>query len=385
MSLIKIGMGCIRTAQTLLTSLIKNTLCALALLPVYHKSAAQSSLMHPEAQISFVRKAISQKSEPVYSAYQQLIRLADSLMASPQHAVPEFNVPGFYDDREAHRAMAKNLQSDAFSAYTTALAYTLSGNKKYALKAIYFLNSWAGTNKSYAQLDGPLVISYAGPGLMIAAELLKHDRLWQEKDRIQFEHWTTEVYQKAAHSLRENHNNTADWARYANLLSASFLDNKDELSYLIKLIKHDLPEKIASDGHLIEEVKRQAKGLWYTYFSLAPLTASMWCIYQATGENLFISAEQGTSIRQAISYLFYYSQHPSEWPWYNNPDVANPGTATGFWPPNLLEAMRNIYPGQSYENYLSAYRPITYSKHHFAWTFPTLMPILLDYQQKLIP
>lgn len=199
-----------------------------------------------------------------------------------------------------------------------------------------------------------------------------------KKDQDHFKIWTIQVYQKAIHFLRERANNLADWSRFANLLSANFLDDQNELSFTIALIQNDIFEKIAADGHLIEEVKREEKGLWYTYFSLAPLTASMWCIYNATGENLSKVSKAGKSVRKAIDYLYYYNQHPTEWPWFQHPDVDMLNLDAGVWPSNLLEAMKAIYKTHLFDSYLLMYRPIVYRKNHFAWTFPTLMPVDLN-------
>ena len=368
--------------RTVSRSTVQFIKIGLTLILIYFITASShchaQSLMHPTSQISFVKSQISKKSEPVYTTYKQLITLADSLLLTDHHAVEDFSVPGFYSDKEGQRAMAKKLHADAFAAYCTALAYTLNGEKKYVQKALYFMNAWATINKKYSQFDGPVVLSYAGAGLMIAAELLKNDPFWAENDLNQFKNWTINVYQKATHFLRERPNNIADWARFANLLSANFLDDQKELSFTIALIKNDLFEKIAADGHLIEEVKREEKGLWYTYFSLAPLTASMWCIYNATGENLFTVSKAGKSVRKAIDYLFYYNQHPTEWPWFYNPDVDTLNLAAGAWPSNLLEAMKDIYKTHQFDSYLLMYRPIVYRKNHFAWTFPTLMPVHLN-------
>lgn len=356
-----------------MTQLIKIKLTLILTYFITAHSHAQS-LMHPMPQINFVKSQISKKSEPIFTAYKQLITLADSLLLTHHHAMEDFSVPGFYSDKEGQRAMAKKLHADAFAAYCTALAYTLNGEKKYAQKALYFMNAWATINKKYSEFDGPVVLSYAGAGLMIAAELLKNDPLWAENDLNHFKNWTVNVYQKATHFLRERPNNIADWARFANLLSANFLNDQKELAFTISLIKGDLFEKIAADGHLIEEVKRGEKGLWYTYFSLCPLTASMWCIHHATGENLFTMSKDGKSIQKAVDYLYYYNQHPKEWPWFNNPDVDLLNLDSGVWPSNLFEAMKDIYKTNKFDDYLSIYRPITYKKNHFAWTFPTLMP-----------
>lgn len=67
----------------------------------------------------------------------------------------------------------------------------------------------------------------------------------------------TSVYRKATKEIRERKNNWADWGRLGSLLAASFLDDKEEIERNIKLIKGDLGDKIASDGHMPAEVVRE--------------------------------------------------------------------------------------------------------------------------------
>ncbi|WP_343524619.1 alginate lyase family protein [Pedobacter sp.] len=334
--------------------------------------------MHPQQQIDFVKKQLKAQKEPYLSAYRALLVKADSALLVAQHAVEDFSIPGFYVDKESHRRTSRALQIDGFSAYSCALAYQLSGRKKYADKAVYFLNAWASVNKKYSQLDGSLVMSYAGTALMISADLLKGYKGWQPKAVTQFKWWTKNVFRAAANSIRYRNNNSGDWSRLASILADTYLEDQEDLQQNISLIKKDLFDKIAADGHLVEEVKRQGKGIWYTYFSLAPLTASSWIIYNQTGENLFQLSRGGASFKKALDYLFYYNQHPEEWKFFKNPDTGSVHTITGFWPANLLEAMNSIYPSPQFDDYLAPYRPIMYTTHDYAWTFPTLMPLRLN-------
>ena len=340
-------------------------------------AGAQLKGMHPQKQLDFVKKQIRAKKEPYLSAYKALLVKADSALLVQQHAVADFSIPGFYSDKEGHRRTSLALQVDGFSAYSCALAYQLSGKTKYADKAVYFLNAWAAVNKKYSQLDGSLVMSYSGTTLMISADLLKGYRNWQAKDVEQFKWWTINVFRHAANTIRFRNNNSGDWSRFASILADTYLGDQDDLQQNIALVKKDLFDKIAPDGHMTEEVKRQVKGVWYTYFSLAPLTASSWVIYNQTGENLFKAEKDGASFKKALDYLLYYNQHPEEWKFFKNPDTGNVNTATGFWPANLLEAMNGIYHSQDFDTFLAPYRPIMYPKHDYAWTFPTLMPLSL--------
>lgn len=333
--------------------------------------------MHPKEQLDFVKKQLKLKREPYLSAFKQLMRKADSALTINQHAIEDFSIPGFYSDKENHRKNSLALQVDGFSAYSCALAWQFTGKKKYAEKALYFMNAWARINKKYSQLDGSLVMSYSGTTLMIAADLLKDYKNWKKQDQAQFKTWTKDVFRHAANSIRYRNNNSGDWSRFASILADCYLDDQEDLQKNVALVKKDLFEKIAPDGHMVEEVKRQVKGVWYTYFSLAPLTASMWAIYNETGENLFLLEKDGASIHKSLDYLHYYNTHPEEWKWFKNPDVGRVDTPTGFWPANLLEAMKDLYKTTAYESFIAPHRPILYERHDYAWTFPTLLPLSL--------
>lgn len=330
--------------------------------------------MHTREQIEFVKRRIVERKEPWMSAFRQLKEKADFALTYNHHAIEDFHIPGFYVDKESHRRNASSLRTDGFGAYSCALAWSLTGDKKYADKAIYFLNAWATINNRYSEADGPLVMAYSGASIMIAGELMSSCPLWKKKDREQFRHWVLSVYQKACHSIRPRENNWGDWGLYGSMLADYYLDDSADMQLNIKRLRETLPGKIAADGHLIEEVKRGSNGIWYTYFSLAPVTGSFWIAYNATRENLFSSA-QGAAVKKAIDYLLYYNQHTGEWPWFKAPRQGMADSTNTFWPANLIEAMSGVYNDQGYTKYVVPFRPLVYESHHFVWTYPTLMTV----------
>jgi hypothetical protein len=348
--------------------------CFLSLL-IFSPSWGQSKGMHPTAQIKYVQKKIKAKEARYITAYESLLNLAHTASQHETHALEDFNVPGYYTDAEGHRKNSLALQSDAFDAYASALAYRLSGKKQYAQQSVRFLNAWAYKNKAYSNADGSLVMAYSGTALLMAADLLKDSKEWSSKDQSQFQEWSKNVYRTACNEIRTRANNWGDWGRLGSILTAVYLNDQQEINENIRLIKSDLFTKIADDSSMPHETKRGNNGIWYTYFSLAPITASMWVAYQATGENLFALQEGKRSVTAALDYLLYYNQHADEWPWFKGPNKGNPEK----WPGALFEAMGDIYQNQSYTDYSSKGRPIVYNIHHFAWSFPTLMPALLTY------
>ncbi len=353
--------------------------CVLFVITINVLAADEPSGMHPKAQLDYVKQQLKAGREPYVSAYKQLIRKADSALLVEHHAIADFNVPGFYQKKAEHQSRSRALQTDAFSAYSCALAWQFTGKKVYADKAIYFFNNWGNINKAYSELDGSLVMSYSGSAMLMAAELMKPYKGWKATDKTTFTTWVKNVFINAAHSIRYRNNNSGDWARFATVLGDTFINDIDDIRKTTEMIKADLFNKIAPDGHMVEEVKRGANGIWYAYFSLAPLTASMWVIHNTTGENLFNLEKDGASVKKAIDYLFYYNQHPDEWTWFKDPNIGkatNP--AVDFWPANLLEAMHFVYPDNKYDAYVAPHRPIVYARHDYAWTYPTLLPVKLD-------
>lgn len=331
---------------------------------------------HPIAQLRHVKYNVVRKIEPYLMAYKKLIQDADEIIdrGKEEKAVADFNVPGYYVNKEAHRAAVASLVADSYASYANALAYRLSGDKKYGEKAIYFLNAWSSKNKRYSGADGHLAMTRAGSGLMIAAELMSGTTLWSTTERNQFKYWVIDVYEKAGNELRNRINNIGDWGRYASIMSASFTENRAAVDENIRLIKSDLFDRIAADGHMPHEVSRDGTGTWYTYFSLSPLTAASWIAYNVTGENIFaLESGQGASIKKAVDYILYYSINLNEWPWDPNPERGTPQK----WPGNLVEALNGIYNDSAYSSYVAGNRPIVYNDHHFTWTFPTLMPTSL--------
>jgi len=329
--------------------------------------------MHPTTQINFVKKQLQEKNEPYQSAYLQLIKRADNALQMSHHALADFNIVGYYQNPEEHMKNTLGLQTDAFNAYACALAYRLEAGDQYGIKACELLYAWAKINHKYSGPDSQLAMSDAGSGMIIAAQLMSGSSLWKDEELSLLDQWVTNVYWKACNEIRNKKNNWADWGRFGSLLCAVYFDDKDEINENVRLIKSDLFHKIAEDGSMPEETCREKKGIWYTYFSLAPITAACWLVYNSTGENLFTWENNGVSLKTAIDYLFYYNQHPDEWKWFDNPETGTPDR----WPGNLLEAMSGIYNDQDYVRFVQPDRPLMYPSHHFAWTFPTLMPLSL--------
>ncbi|MCH5600765.1 alginate lyase family protein [Niabella ginsengisoli] len=338
--------------------------------------ALQYEGMHPASQINAVKNFINAKDKNTISAFEQMIVSANAALTMQHHALADFSVPGFYKDSATHRSNSLSIQKDGFAAYNCALAWRLTGEEKYRKKAVYFLDAWSTINKKYSQNDGSLVMAYSGTSFMMAAQLLKPSKKWETASRESFNQWLNNVYLHAANKIKKGHNNWGDWGCFGALLATSYLNDTAAFAENVQLLKKGIIDKISEDGHMPAETKRGGNSIWYTYFSLAPITASCWVVYTNTGENLFQLEQDGKSIKKALDYLLQYHENPGKWPWAKNPvtQVDNHRLGpVGVWPYNLFEAMHGIYQDKNFKKFADKEAPIIYPDHHYAWVFPSLM------------
>jgi len=216
-------------------------------------------------------------------------------------------------------------------------------------------------------------------GLVNAALLLKDDESW---DQTAFRKWVNDNYLPTVKIARDKENNWADWGNLASLASYSYLDKEEKFKKEVEYTKRLINKQIGVDGEMLQEITRKENSMYYTYFALAPLTQSMYMIYNQTEVNLFdTDTSEGKKVKRALDYYYYFVENPNEWPYYTEPNLNKPfaQTPNDYWPGSLFEAMSGIYPDSHYDKLVSKYRPILGGNavgrgpHHMAWNFPTLM------------
>ncbi len=156
-------------------------------------AAAPEKFTHPgvlvsRAQLDVVKTKLAQGAEPWKSAYEQM---ATSTYASldwqpqPREIVecgsssnPNF---GCTDER-----------NDALAAYTHALHWYLTGDRRYADKAIAIMDAWATTIKDHTNSNAPLQTGWSGASWSRAGELIRYT----------YDGWTAEKVNRFSTMLR---------------------------------------------------------------------------------------------------------------------------------------------------------------------------------------
>jgi len=380
----------------------------LSLLTFNTQVMAKNMGLFTSSQIDVIKQKITNNEQPVRSAYDTLITLADTALTKTHSAKETLVAYAFYYSTQAQRDEMinnyKRLEKDVNYAYQLALAYQLSGNIQYANKALYFLDSWATINKEYIgarfdsssdpdrtcnykcaywydQTGADLHMTTKGLGFIQAALLLNNYIGFDNNMKNRFSSWVTNVYRKNTdtylHNSIEFRDNSGSWTNLGRILSQIWLDDTEGLEESINYTKNTILEQINSQAILPAEVKRGPTGMWYTYFSLAPMSASAMIIYNETGENLFkYKNSSGKTIEDALDTFFVQSMDPTIFPWIDNSrgNLPTPSKRGG----DIFESLSYFLDKPEWRAWATS--PLTNFTSHVAWPVPTLSSTITTYE-----
>lgn len=136
-----------------------------------------------------VLKRIADKSEPQYSAYLNLLEVAEAQLVFIPSPPTTMNIMGGYEKNSNLSEMRAILWQNCYAAYSTALAYSYSGDQKYAIKAKNILMKWAKTSTTFTGADRGLQLGSFFNPMLYAADLLHDYEDWTKSERQKFESW----------------------------------------------------------------------------------------------------------------------------------------------------------------------------------------------------
>ncbi|WP_327352886.1 alginate lyase family protein [Streptomyces sp. NBC_01304] len=140
-----------------------------------HAGAAPAAFTHPgvavsRGQLDFARDKVNAGAQPWKGAFDQLkaSKYASLSRTAKPRAVVEcgsYSNPnyGCTDERE-----------DAIAAYTTALAWYVTRDERYAKKSIELMDAWSGVIKDHTNSNAKLQTGWAGSSWPKAAEIIKY-------------------------------------------------------------------------------------------------------------------------------------------------------------------------------------------------------------------
>jgi hypothetical protein len=148
-------------------------------------------VLDSRASLDFVKAKVAAKQQPWLNAYNQM--LSNGLLSQSRQPAPRATVEcGSYSN--PNNGCTEERQ-DALAAYGNALAWYISGDTKYATKAISYMNAWAPVIKAHTNSNGPLQTGWAGSTWPRAAEIIRYTYTgWAPADVEKFSAMLRTVY-----------------------------------------------------------------------------------------------------------------------------------------------------------------------------------------------
>lgn len=274
-------------------------------------TTSHQPVFNTSERLETLRQNIQAKQEPTYTAWLQMLETAEAELGRDPQTPADWFVPWYYVQPEEHKIRKNGLRDDANAAYAQALAYRMTSEERFAKAAIRLLNFCGNQIKSMSkEEDSTLSFSNLFPAFIFAAELLRDDELWAQKDKFAFEQFLRE--KALPMNCMSHKNNWGNWGLVLAVACAAYLQDKELLQECAERWKFFTDTQIAEDGHLPHEVNRNEgrHGVWYSHFSLLPqtLAAEILCLNDI---DLYdYESPTGKTLRDACVKLIPWIEKP---------------------------------------------------------------------------
>ncbi|KAF2193541.1 secreted protein [Zopfia rhizophila CBS 207.26] len=142
-------------------------------------------------QLDYVSHKVAAGAQPWSSAFTSMLNY--NISSPTRTAKPYVTVEcgptstpniGCYQERE-----------DSMAAYTNALAWWITKKRRYADKAIHYMDAWSGTVQAHNNSNAPLQAAWSAANWVRAGEIIRYANSgWSQKGIKQFEDMLREVY-----------------------------------------------------------------------------------------------------------------------------------------------------------------------------------------------
>lgn len=298
-------------------------------------NAEQSS--HPNmflntSEIEEIKEKLRTNQQPWKSAYDNMISEESKWLNIPVQSVtfggnypPSGDIHDYYTDPPYLNDGIHNPNSDRtdYSALINAsrsvrylgIAYVLTGDNKYADKAVRLINAWTVDqstmmNPKFTNGQSRIEISVATPGMFYGADLIWNYPGWNQSDKDIFKEWTRQMIDSA--KTWSNDNNFENW-RLVFISSASVItDDENSRQYAFDRWKAIIPDQVSIDGSMKKELLR-TNSLTYSTFALNAMiqTAEIARHYNVDLYNYKL--DDGRGLEKVLDFHVSYIVNPSTW------------------------------------------------------------------------
>ncbi len=297
----------------------------------------KGTITHPNMYLNIGEiEAINEKKnkEPWKTAYDKLISDANSILSkSPPSVTYGGKAPPSGDKHDyfseipysSDGVLKSNVDRTDFNSVKAlgksvrdlGLAYAITGDEKYAGKALEFIRVWTidsstKMNPEFTNDQSRIELSVTIPGMFYGADLIWNYPGWKSSDKDEFKDWTKKILASSKTWSRDN--NFENW-RLVFISSASIIvEDSDSRNYAFGRWKEIISDQMNSDGSMKYELKR-TKSLSYSTYAVNAMMQTAE-IARHYGVDLYnYRLDDGRGLEIALDFHAPYVANPLKWPY----------------------------------------------------------------------
>ncbi|WP_342235774.1 alginate lyase family protein [Inquilinus sp. OTU3971] len=292
-------------------------------------------LLHTDADFSRIKTRLVASTQPWQDGWNRLT--ANGHASLFWTARPQAVVYRGYDG--VHSENYSLLYNDVAAAYALALRWKISGDSRYADKAVEIMNAWSGTLTAIrGTSDAALAAGIYGYEFANAAELMRGYSGWSAADFKRFQSMMLTVFYPINHDFLVRHNNAridhywANWdlAQMASILAIGVLtDRRDLYAEAISYFKSGAGNGSVEHlvwklypGHAMGQVQESGRDQGHASLDIA-LVGALCQMAWNQGTDLF-NYDNARVLRGAEYVAAYNLGERVPYTTYTNSDVTQP-------------------------------------------------------------
>jgi hypothetical protein len=269
-------------------------------------------------EISVLKQTVI-KDSSAKKLYTSLKRTADDALTQTPNPIDTVVSEGHLATDPKKIRTVQSLK-DIDKTYSLAIAYVITGDKKYCQKAAEYINAWAMVN----QPQGNPINDTKFEDLLFAYDLIKNDVSTEQKNTINS--WLekmadAEIKTSLPKTKKTSFNNWNSHRLKTIGLIAYLLNNNTYKAYIDIELPAQIEKNLLPDGSGIDFHERDA--LHYHVYTLEPLINLATVIKRTTGEDFYnYTSPSGAAIKKSIDFLIPFVSGEKTHPEYVNSTVA---------------------------------------------------------------
>ncbi len=161
--------------------------------PIFGQDFVHPGILNNKSELEFIKDKVKKGEQPWKQAYDGLIASKYASLTYNANPSSSMDCGSYNKDKYGNTVpQCKTFVEDGMAAYTQALIWFISEDKRYANKSIQIMNAWASTYNKNEGSNARLNVSWAAPWYCNAGEIIRHCNAggaagWSSSDISKFE------------------------------------------------------------------------------------------------------------------------------------------------------------------------------------------------------